>query len=229
MSSALYVGRIRMHPMPRRRSKDRNPPGEKQLRDLGGAYEEAEAEIRGLVADSVGGNAADLRSQAKEALDALAALQAGEAIHAAYLIAYDKAAGHVEKKSVTEGPDALAAGLESNLGQARDESKGRLDGAFEDVDEENLPDKQAEAVTAHVDDAGRAWPLGAWASLQIKTLGRRATSRGTIDGVGTGKVRFSSHGTTHPTCAPLEGEVFPAATAPEPPMHEGCGHTLEPV
>ena len=229
MSAALYAGRIRLHPMPYRRSKDRNPAGEKELRDLRRRYEETESEIRELVARAVDGDALFLRATAEDALDALAAEQPAEAIYAAYHAGYDKAAGYAEQKSVTEGPDALAQGLELKLAEAIEENRRRIADAFDDVDEDNLPDKQAEAVTAHVDDADRAWPLAAWASLQIRTLGRRASSRGIRDGSGSGQVQFSSHGTTHPTCAPLEGEIFPAATAPEPPMHEGCEHTLEPV
>lgn len=222
---ALPPGRMRM------RAKDKNPPGEADLRAIKGRFNEAEAEIRRLIGEAIDGNADALRDQALTTLDDLRAEKVSDAVQGAYAQAYDHAADKISqgRAASTDPVGGLADSLETKLASALDTAQRNVKSAFADVNPDNLDDKEAEAVTGHVDEAGRAWPVGAWAAMQITTLGRRATSRGVKDAAAGGLVQVSEHGTTHPVCAELEGEIFPAADAPEPPFHEGCEHMLIPV
>jgi hypothetical protein len=89
--------------------------------------------------------------------------------------------------------------------------------------------REHDAVTAFEGNDGTRWALGAYAAMEARTIGRAATSRGTRDALGTELVEVSAHGTTNPICQELEGETFPADSAPQPPFHPNCTHVLIPA
>lgn len=217
----------------RGKKADWNPPGEAALRTLADAYESTEAEIRGLLAKAVKGRREKRLSDAMAALGVLRGEDPVTALQEAYAASYDAAVAKLEEKAagepVSDPIGELVTSLRAKLAEGLRETESRLPGAFRSVDEDTLDEIADGAVVAYIDEADRNWPLGAWAGMNIATLGRRATSRGTLDAVGDGQVQVSSHGTTHPTCEPLEGAIFPAASAPEPPFHAGCQHTLIPL
>lgn len=214
----------------RSKRKDANPPGEADLRAIAKRFTEAEAHVRSLLAQSLDGNSEALKAEALHTIEALRGEKADEALGVAYAHAFDKAVAKIEEKAATTDPiGGLAKSLTDKLTSAVDRAKRGTRKAFDEVTSDNLDEMAAEAVTGHVDEAGRAWSIASYASMAISTIGRRATSRGIRDAVGDGQVEVSSHGSTHPICSELEGQVFPAATAPEPPYHEGCQHMLIPV
>lgn len=214
------------------RSEPRRVEGEAQLRRMIDHFEKVEGEVRDLVKAALTEPVEKCVGRALEALDTLRLENPGEALAAAYEAAHLEASDAIETKSEQSTPERvrkLADSLEKRLGQAVDTAQTNATDAIRSVDEDNLPEKQDQAVTAFVDDADRDWSLSSYASNQIRTLGRRATSRGTIDGVAGGRVQFSEHGSTYPACRAREGKIYPASSAPEPPLHENCQHTLIPL
>lgn len=209
------------------RSKHTHPPGERDLRAIADRYALAEAEVRAELELALDDLSDRPKDNALEALDALRDEDPESAVNTAYAESFDHA---LEEKALGGDPVGdLATSLASKLSEAIDRAQEGVRKAFSQVTEDNLDEMEGEAVTGFVDEAGRAWPIGAYAGMTIATLGRRATSRGVKDAVGEGFVQFSEHGSDHPICSELEGQVFPATDAPEPPIHEGCQHMLIPV
>lgn len=211
------------------RTADQRPPGEADLRGIVTRFEEVEAEVRSLLVEATTGNRDRLLGNALTALSSLRSEKVEDAVHLAYEAAYDNAVVDIEAKRYSPGAERLAESLSKKLADGITEAEGRTKDAFPKVDQENLPDLSQDAVTAFVDEADRRWALGAYAANEVHTLGRRATSRGIKDAAAGGLVRYSSHGSVVPICIPLEGKVFPATSAPEPPLHSGCQHMLEPL
>ena len=125
--------------------------------------------------------------------------------------------------------------LVRRLREVRTGSGGNTDQFLFPVGSEELPslwgasltDWSLEAVTADVDRQGKRWPLGAWAGMNCRTIGRRASSRGTLHRVGPdGKVKVSDHNTTSEVCKPLEGKTFDVFDAPTARFHPHCKHYL---
>jgi hypothetical protein len=78
--------------------------------------------------------------------------------------------------------DDLARSLGRRMHGGAKEAYQRAPFAFRHVTPSNLTDMALEAVTAEVDKQGRRWTLGLWADMPTHTLGRRASSRGTLPG-----------------------------------------------
>jgi hypothetical protein len=233
MTERLFMGAMEMRRLPgaaARSAAEITPPGESALRGIIRRFEEAEVHVRGLLAEAVTGDRSRLLAEALEAIGALRDEQVEDAVHEAYETAYEGAAGDIEAMSrSSQGTENLAGSLDEKLTEATYKAEEGSRSAFPTVDEDNLEESSQEAVTGLVDEDERRWPLGAYAAMAAHTLGRRATSRGIKDASAGGEVRISSHGTLVPVCKPLEGKVFPAVSAPEPPFHEGCQHMLEPL
>lgn len=204
------------------------PAGEARLRTIARRFADVEADVRRLLADAVRGRREALLAQALEAVDGLRAERVADAVHEAYEAAYGATLSELEEKASTADDPVtpLADALEQKLNAGVAEASSRMPDAFRGVTADNVDQRGDDAVTAFEDDAGRRWPLGAFAANRIHTLGRRATSRGVKDAAAGGDVQVSSHGTKHPVCKQLEGRAFPAVDAPEPPFHDGCQHTL---
>jgi phage portal protein BeeE len=219
-----------MPPKRESRAADANPPGEAEIRTLVGRYSAVEAEVRELLRNAVRDGREHSLGKAMEALDTLRQEKPEQALVAAYSDALDNAVAVIEEKAATRDPvEPLIESLDKKLGDAITQVEDNAQEAFRSVDKDNVAEKEDQAVTAFTDEAGRNWALSSYAGTQIRTLGRRATSRGIKDGVGAGVVEVSSHGTQHPECQRLEGKRFPAASAPEPPYHENCQHMLVPI
>lgn len=212
------------------RAVDANPPGEAEIRTLVGRFQAVESEVRQLLRGALENGREHSLGMAMEALDSLREEKVEQAIVAAYSGALDNAVAAIEEKAVSGDPvNPLVDSLDEKLRNAISKAEQSAQDAFRSVDKDNVDEKEDEAVQAFTDDAGRNWALGAYAGTQIRTLGRRATSRGIKDGVGVGTVEVSSHGTSYPECQRLEGKRFPATSAPEPPYHENCQHMLIPI
>jgi phage portal protein BeeE len=211
------------------RAKDQDPPGEADLRGIIERFEEVEAEVRSLLVEAITGDRGRLLGRALIALNSLRSERVEDAVHLAYEAAYDNAVADIEAQRSSPGAERLAESLQEKLMAAITEAEGRSKEAFSKVDQDNLTELSQDAVTGFVDEADRRWALGAYAANEVHTLGRRATSRGVKAASAGGMVRISSHGTKVPICIPLEGKVFPATSAPEPPFHSGCEHMLEAI
>jgi hypothetical protein len=81
-------------------------------------------------------------------------------------------------------------------------------------------------ITAFVDKSGRKWSLESYATMATRTTSRQATNLGTqLADPEHDLYRISSHGTTCPICAPLEGRVYSrSGTDPDyPPLASAFG------
>jgi hypothetical protein len=202
-----------------------HPAGERGLVELARRFASVERRVRVLLARAPGGDRRRLLTAALEELIGLRRLDPGEAVAAAYLAAFRRIRSGGEAGAVGD----LAGSLARKLDDASLTAQTSAREAFRVVVPENFEEVEAIATTAYIGEDGSRWPLAAYAEMQTRTIGRRATSRGTVDAVGEGFVEVSSHGTTNPVCIELEGERFPAAAAPQPPFHPNCEHILEPV
>lgn len=211
-------------------AKPHPPAGEASLRAIAGRYALTESEVRDLLAEAPSGDRDSLLNTALGLIDALRAEDTDAAMDEAYIGAHDSARKKLEGRAVENFSIApLAESLAQKLTDALDEAAKRAKHAFGNVTEDNLDEMSQEAVTAKEYEDGRKMGLAGYGLMTTSTLGRRATTRGTLDAVGAGQVQFSSHGSHHPVCSELEGQVFSAFSAPEPPIHEGCQHTLIPL
>jgi hypothetical protein len=200
-----------------------DPPGEADLRQLAGRFDYTERQIRGLLARAPNGDRRAPLAAVLGLLVALRQLDMRRPVIRAYLIAFTAVGNGGELRE----PRDLAASLHMKLDQAAVTASQHSRGALRTATADNLEETTQQAVTAYTDAQGKRWPLGAYASMETHTIGRHASSRGTLDAVGPrGHVTVSSHGTHNPICLPLEGETFPAATAPQPPFHPHCKHYL---
>jgi hypothetical protein len=202
------------------------PEGEGQLRQLAQRFADAEARIRDLVREAVKGNKRDLLAEALAILIALRQLDIRRPVTSAYVVAFVAVGNGGELRTPTD----LARSLHLKLDQAAATASERSRVAFRRATVDNLEEMSLEAVTADVDRQGKRWPLGAYAEMQALTIGRHASSRGTLDAVGpTGFVKVSDHNTKSEVCKPLEGKTYKATEAPQPPFHPHCKHYLIPA
>jgi hypothetical protein len=64
-------------------------------------------------------------------------------------------------------------------------------------------------ITGFVDKAGKKWSLSAYCAMATRTTSRQAANLGTLFADEIHDLyKISSHGTTCPVCAPLEGRVY---------------------
>ncbi len=211
-------------------ASDAAPKGEEELRAIVSRFEDADSQVRSLLAEAITGDREALKQRALKEIKALRSERLEDAVQLAYESAYDSAVEDIEAASRRNpSADSLAESLQEKLSAGLDKAEDRADQAFDEVNAENLAEKGQDATTALVDDAGKRWSLGAYAAMLAHTLGRRATSRGIKDAAAGGTVRFSTHANSSKICAPYQGKEFPATSAPEPPLHEGCKHMLEPL
>lgn len=83
-----------------------------------------------------------------------------------------------------------------------------------------------EGITAFVDKKNRKWSLRTYADMAIRTSGRQSTNLGTIlADEAQDLYLMSSHATSCPICAPLEGRVYSrSGTSPYyPPLASAFG------
>jgi len=72
-----------------------------------------------------------------------------------------------------------------------------------------LKTMEEKGIVAFTDKAGRDWSLRSYADMATRTTSRQATNLGTLFAVEEHDLyQISSHGTTCPICAPLEGRVY---------------------
>ncbi len=200
-------------------------------------FERVEALVRDLLGQAArGGDRRSLLTRALEALLVLRdlALGAGALVEEVFL----RAAEHSVTQAGRIGapvPDAVAArGIAGPLVDrldkaARSAAEGTRE-AMRTVTPENLPEAVRTSTTALVDRDGRRLLLGDYAQAVTVHASRQAETAGLVAGLEPeALVRFSRHGSTHPKCRPLEGQVFKVSVAPRPPIHPGCAHKLEPV
>lgn len=210
---------------------DAKPHGEAALRSSIAAFERAEGDVRELVRRE--GNVTERRDAALAVLRGLRDEPVDDHLADAYSDAFESALDRLDGKEpraeINADVAALGQTLREKVHGALDEAERRTGEAFTRVGDGDADKLADQAVVGHVDVAGREWSFAAYGSNQMRTLGRRATSRGVKDAAGGGMVQVSEHGSNHPICSQLEGQTFPAFMAPEPPFHEGCQHYLVPV
>ncbi|MDR1439848.1 MAG: phage minor capsid protein [Clostridiales bacterium] len=83
-----------------------------------------------------------------------------------------------------------------------------------------------EGVTGFTDVRGRKWPLGAYAAMAVRTAGMQAANLATLfRDPEQDLFKISSHYSTCPVCAPLEGRVYSrsGASASYPPLARAFG------
>ena len=67
---------------------------------------------------------------------------------------------------------------------------------------------QRQGITAFVDKAGRHWSLTDYGNMAVRTTARQAEVAAALTSSENDLWQISSHGTTCPVCAPLEGRVY---------------------
>lgn len=67
---------------------------------------------------------------------------------------------------------------------------------------------QQQGITAFVDRAGRHWSLTDYGNMAVRTTARQAEVAAALTSSENDLWQISSHGTTCPVCAPLEGRVY---------------------
>lgn len=201
-------------------------PGERDLRALSEQFSKAESEIVALLVRAPGGDRRQLLGQALELLAGLRQQDFRRPVAVAYLTALRGASRTARRdpEAVRDLAGALAVKLDAAAQTAAEGSRQ----AFRDVTADTLEEMATTAVTAHVDAAGKRWSLGHYAQMTTSTIGRWATSAGTVSGVGRGLVIVEGSSSDE-ICGPLIGLTFPAESAPEPPFHAGCACMLSPV
>lgn len=116
---------------------------------------------------------------------------------------------------------------------------GVLEGSTRlDVSKAIIRDLLHESVTGFVDNAGRRWTLGNYASMAARTTTREAATAGTVNRMGEFNLKLitiSDHGTLTELCKEYEGKTF-ALPGEEvegyetidilPPFHPNCEHVV---
>lgn len=122
---------------------------------------------------------------------------------------------------ITQGNQTVLAGLENALlgrtkedifRQAGLQAAAKMQAAGRGVFR-SLPDLVSqlhrEGVTAFVDKAGRRWSLHTYGSMVLRTTSRQAEVLAVLTADPEQDLyKISSHGSTCPICAPLEGRVY---------------------
>ena len=208
------------------------PPGEADLRALAERFSEAETRIRALVARSVEGSR---RDNLTEALDLLGALRGEDfrgPVGRAYEVARRDGASKVvrarsapQRESRRARPEAkvddLARSLHRKLDRGIQTVEANVRKAIPKVTADNLEEMTAFAVTAYIDRGRTLWTLSSWAAMTTETIGRQASSRGTIDGVGKGRKVVVDVGECELCNSLFSGELV-VGEDPLPPGHPGC-------
>jgi hypothetical protein len=192
------------------------PPGETDLRTLAKRYENAESQIRELVARAPSGDRRALLLTALQTLIVLRKLPARGPIVTAYLTEHQFGA--------STAVDDLAGSLAKRLDDAVRRAQAGSRRAFRHVTEDNLDELRHEAVTAHETPDGSRWTLGSWATMQTSTLGRTASSRGVAHSVGQGGRVTINIG----KCQLCQGQASegPIGQVRLPPFHNSCSCTV---
>lgn len=87
--------------------------------------------------------------------------------------------------------------------------KVKATGSALHVQEEFIERLRVQGVTAFVDKAGRRWSLHAYTDMVLRTTTRQAGTLAMLERDPEHDLyKLTSHGTTCPICAPLEGRVF---------------------
>jgi hypothetical protein len=209
-------------------------PAEEELLALAARFEDAERQVRALLAEAVAGG--DRRALLTEALQILVelrrfALRASPALERAYEASFRAVAlllGRPELQPSSEASYYLARSLTGRLDRAARTAQGGSRRAFATATEDNLGEAAQDAVTGLVDRAGHRLAIGAYTLGVVGQAARQAVSTGTAAALGDGLVTISSHGTQNPICVPLEGVTLPAS-GNLPPYHAGCQHVATPA
>ncbi len=191
------------------------PPGEADLRALARRFADAERRVRALLARAPEGDRRELLSEALTLLEALRREDLRAPVFAAYLAAFRATRPGGDVAAVEELAGSLALKLDRGAQKAAESARE----AFVAVTAENLEETAAAAVTAHVGADGTRWALGPYAEMQTQTIGRQASTRGTADAVGDGKVIVEVGKCAY--CATFAGEAVVGIDA-LPPFHPNC-------
>jgi hypothetical protein len=210
-------------------------PGEDRLRALSRRFADAERRVRALVTAAPEGDRRELLREALTILVDLRELATGADLD--LMRAYAIAAGGISSITGEPVPDAerardLGRTLALRLDRAAARAEEGARSAIASVTAETLDNALTTASTGYVNTSGARLPLGRYTDMQIETLGRSATSRGTRDAVRRGGfIQISSHHTESEICKPIEGKVYPvdAPSTRWPPYHPYCRHLALPV
>lgn len=100
-------------------------------------------------------------------------------------------------------PDAYRTAALSNV--IKQEAAGR---GWTTASAKMAQQLQQQGITAFVDRAGRHWSLTDYGNMAVRTTARQAEVAAAITSSENDLWQISSHGTTCPVCAPLEGRVY---------------------
>ena len=189
------------------------PPGEADLRALARRFADAERRVRALLARAPEGDRRQLLSEALTLLGAPPGGPPGAGVRGVPRRLPCNPGGDVA--AVEELAGSLALKLDRGAQKAAESARE----AFVAVTAENLEETAAAAVTAHVGADGTRWALGPYAEMQTQTIGRQASTRGTADAVGDGKV-IVEVGEVR-LLRDLRGEAVVGIDA-LPPFHPNC-------
>jgi hypothetical protein len=191
------------------------PKGEIYLRALASRFEDAEARIRRLIADTPQGDRRALLAEALQLLIALRRLDVEGPLLAAYLAAF-KDRSEADSDAVSD----LAGSLRKKLHQAAVIASDSARQAFRRVTRDNIDEMADVAVVANIDARGTSWTLGHWARMNTDTIGRQASSRGLAHAVGEGGEVVINVGTCQWCQSHAGGGVIGEIALP--PYHPSC-------
>lgn len=100
-------------------------------------------------------------------------------------------------------PDAYRTAALSNV--IKQEAAGR---GWTTASAKMAQQLQQQGITAFVDRAGRHWSLTDYGNMAVRTTARQAEVAAALTSSENDLWQISSHGTTCPVCAPLEGRVY---------------------
>lgn len=100
-------------------------------------------------------------------------------------------------------PDAYRAAALNNV--IKQEAAGR---GWTTASAKMAQQLQQQGITAFVDRAGRHWSLTDYGNMAVRTTARQAEVAAALTSSENDLWQISSHGTTCPVCAPLEGRVY---------------------
>ena len=100
-------------------------------------------------------------------------------------------------------PDAYRTAALSNV--IKQEAAGR---GWTTASAKMAQQLQRQGITAFVDRAGRHWSLTDYGNMAVRTTARQAEVAAALTSSENDLWQISSHGTTCPVCAPLEGRVY---------------------
>lgn len=100
-------------------------------------------------------------------------------------------------------PDAYRTAALSNV--IKQEAAGR---GWTTASAKMAQQLRRQGITAFVDRAGRHWSLTDYGNMAVRTTARQAEVAAALTSSENDLWQISSHGTTCPVCAPLEGRVY---------------------